>query len=313
MLEKLNIDDEAKGEADYEGPITDAYIEYCRGDVRATWRIFVELRTLYRKHGRTREIDRIYSEASLGKAYLEDFGIKPFLQQNPGFDRRMIGPFMESLYGGRSEVRIRHELREAMQADFRSQYSTVNALMRLQELLIAESVEAIEGGPAGEAAQFLRGVTLADLQRKETWPKLRGVALIRPANDILPVRTVYHANNAQDTADPTLRAQQIGVNVVESGPPTWWSFADVLASKIETGRCPEILRTITLEPHGVQSGLKPIKFFGDPNYEIDLDARRPFPARHRHASRGRRRGYGARFEIARQRDILWGADRIHCG
>ncbi len=105
-----------------------------------------------------------------------------------------------------------------------------------------------------EAAQFLRSVTLADLQRKETWPNLRGVALIRPAHDILPVRTVYHANNAQDTADPTLRAQQIGVNVVVSGPPTWWSFADVLASKIETGRCPEILRTITLEPHGVQRG-----------------------------------------------------------
>ena len=59
MLAKLKIGDEAKGEADHEGPITDAYIEYCRGDVRATWRIFAELRTLYRKHGRTRDIDRI--------------------------------------------------------------------------------------------------------------------------------------------------------------------------------------------------------------------------------------------------------------
>ena len=118
--------------------------------------------------------------------------------------------------------------------------------------------------------QFLRGVTLADLQRKETWPKLRGVALIRPANDILPVRTVYHANNAQDTADPTLRAQQIGVNIVVSGPPTWYAFADVVASKILTGRCPDILSTITLVPHGVQRGLKPIRFFGNRDYEIDL-------------------------------------------
>ena len=118
MLKKLKIGDETKGEADYEGPITPEYIEYCRADVRATWRIFVELRALYRKHGRTREIDRIYSEASLGKAYLTDFGIKPFLQQNPGFDRRMIGPFMEALYGGRSEVRIRHELRETIAGRF---------------------------------------------------------------------------------------------------------------------------------------------------------------------------------------------------
>jgi hypothetical protein len=271
LLKKLRITNAVKSEADYDGPITPEYIEYCRGDVFATWRIFQDLRALYRKHGRTRSIDRIYSEASLGKAYLTDFGIKPFLEQNPDFDRRMIGPFMEALYGGRSEVRVRLELRETMQADFRSQYSTINALMGLQNLLIAERVEAIEGGPAGEAAQFLRGLTLADLQRKETWAKLRGVALVRPAGDILPVRTVFHANDAQDTEDPTLRAQQIGVNFVMSGPPTWYSFADVVASKILNGdRCPEILRTITLEPHGAQSGLKPIKFFGDPNYEIDL-------------------------------------------
>jgi hypothetical protein len=209
LLKKLKITDAKKSEVDYDGPITSEYIEYCRGDVFATWRIFQELRALYRKHGRTRDIDQIYSEASLGKTYLTDFGIKPFLEQNPGFDRRMIGPFMETLYGGRSGVRIRLDLRETMVADFRSQYSTVNALMRLQDLLIAEHVEAIEGGPAGEAAQFLRDVTLADLQRKETWPNLRGVALIRPAGDILPVRTVYHANDAQDTADPRLRAQQM--------------------------------------------------------------------------------------------------------
>ena len=270
MLRSLKIDDETKGEADYDGPITPEYVEYCRSDVRATWRIFTELRALYLKHGRTREIDRIYSEASLGKSYLKDFGVTPFLKQNPGFDRKKIGPFMEALYGGRSEVRIRHEVLETLQADFKSEYPTINSLMRLQALDIAERVGIVEGGPAGEAAQFLRGVTLADLQQKDTWPKLRGVALTRPDNDILPVRTVYHANSAQDCAAPTLRAQQIGVNAVVSGPPTWYAFADIVASKILTGTCPQVLRTIVLEPHGVQGGLKPIDFFGDPAYTIDL-------------------------------------------
>jgi len=52
---------------------------------------------------------KIYSEASLGKAYLDDFGIKSFNKQNPAFDQKAIGAFMESYYGGRSEVRIRHE------------------------------------------------------------------------------------------------------------------------------------------------------------------------------------------------------------
>ena len=156
-------------------------------------------------------------------------------------------------------------------------------------------------------------MTLADLQRKETWPKLRGVALIRPAHDILPVRTVYHANDAQDTAEPTLRAQQIGVNVIKSGPPTWWSFADVVASKIETGRCPEILRTIMLVPHGVQSGLKPIEFFSDPNYEIDLTRDDLFQRviDMRAVVGDAAMSLGA--ETARQCDILWGADRVHCG
>ena len=51
--------------------------------MQATWRIFQELRTLYVKHGGSRPIDRIYSEASLGKAHLYDFGITPFMKQNP--------------------------------------------------------------------------------------------------------------------------------------------------------------------------------------------------------------------------------------
>ena len=72
--------------------------------MRATWRIFQELRTLYIKHGITRPFDRIYSEASIGKAYLHDFGITPFRKHNSGFDRHDIGPFMETLYGGRSSV-----------------------------------------------------------------------------------------------------------------------------------------------------------------------------------------------------------------
>jgi hypothetical protein len=107
--------------------------------------------------------------------------------------------------------------------------------------------------------------------KSDTWPKLRGVALIKPENDILPVRTVYHANDKQDSAAPTLRAQQIGVNVVVSGPPTSYAFAHIIASKILTGKCPQILQTIALEPHGVQGGLKPIEFFGDRAYTIDLE------------------------------------------
>jgi hypothetical protein len=269
LLKKLKIKDVDKSEADYNGLITPEYIGYCRTDVQATWRIFQELRTLYVKHGITRPFDRIYSEASVGKSYLYDFGIAPFMKQNAGFDRHDIGPFMEALYGGRSGVRIRHKIRETIQADFKSQYSAINILMKLQDLLIAERVEAIRGDRNGEAARFLRGVTLADMQQKDTWLRLRGVALIKPRGDILPVRTVFNDDEPDDDGD-TARAQQIGLNVVTSGPPTWYSFADIIASKLLTGKCPEIMKTIELVPHGKQTGLKPIAFFGDPNYTVGL-------------------------------------------
>jgi hypothetical protein len=265
---------DAKGSADYEGSITPEYIGYCRRDVSLTWQVFTGLRGLYLKHGfnalnnkgvLSRPIDKIYSEASVGKGYFEQLGMRSFREQNPDFDHKNVtSAFMAAMYGGRSEVRWRLDLRRGMQGDFKSQYPTANALMRLQDLNIAKKIKVVcdETG-LGAGAQFLRYVCLADMRLKETWPKLRGVALIDPAGCILPVRTVYHA-------DDDAKAQQIGVNEVASGMPCWYTFADVIASKLLTGRTPNILKTITLEPVGVQNGLKPHSFFGDPEYTIDL-------------------------------------------
>jgi hypothetical protein len=267
MGEKLGIKDADKGKVDLDGPIDAAMIDYCRADVQRTWRIFGELRRLYVQHGVKTDIDRIYSEASLGKAYLSDFGITPFLQKNPEFPRHAIGAFMEAMFGGRSEVRIRHQIREGMVADFKSEYPTDNTLMRLQRLNIAGRVQAIEADANGEAATFLRNVTLHDLRNKATWPKLCGVALIEADNDVLPVRTIYQPDAE---GGEYVGAQQVGVNIVLSGPPTWRTFPDVIASKLLTGKCPRILKTIELEPIGIQSDLKTLNFFGDPDYPIDL-------------------------------------------
>jgi hypothetical protein len=48
-----------------------------------------------------------------------------------------VGIAVEGYYGGRSEARIRHLIMECMHADFRSQYQSANALMKLQDLLLA--------------------------------------------------------------------------------------------------------------------------------------------------------------------------------
>ena len=278
MANRLGISDvEGKGEPDLGGPIDEALIQYCRTDVQRTWRIFEELRRLYRQHGVSRPIDRIYSPASVGKSYWEDLGVTPFLKQNPDFPRRLIGPFMEASYGGRSEVHIRLDIIEVLAADCKSQYPLVNVLMKLQELNIAERIDTVEDGPLGDAAQFLRNVTLEDMRQKETWPKLRGVGLVRPDGDILPLRTIYYPTPDQgphlaehDEYALTARAQQVGLNYIVSGPPTWYAFGHIIASKLLTGKCPDILQTIELIPVGVQSGLKTLNFFGDPEYAIDL-------------------------------------------
>jgi hypothetical protein len=45
---------------------------------------------------------RVYSEASLGKAYLREMGIAPWRQVQPYFDPEIIGAIMSSYFGGRA-------------------------------------------------------------------------------------------------------------------------------------------------------------------------------------------------------------------
>jgi hypothetical protein len=75
-------------------------------------------------------------------------------------------------------------------------------------------------------------------------------------------------NDPEDKDAP--RAVNIGVNLAKSGPPVFYTFADIVASKLRTCKCPEILETIELVPEGQQAGLKSFKFFGDDRYVIDL-------------------------------------------
>jgi hypothetical protein len=104
----------------------------------------------------------------------------------------VLGCFMESYYGGQSDVRIRHKIVEVIHCDFKSQYPTVNVLMALQSLLIARRIGIRRNDP--KARRFLETVGLEGLQQKETWRRLRGVALIVPDDDILPFRAQYGTN-----------------------------------------------------------------------------------------------------------------------
>ena len=90
IAEALGIKDISKGKADYDGPITEEYIDYCRNDVELTWQAYIKLRQLYNKHAFSTPIERIFSEASVGKAYLDDLGVQPFLEKNKDFRSQVL-------------------------------------------------------------------------------------------------------------------------------------------------------------------------------------------------------------------------------
>jgi hypothetical protein len=275
---ELDIKETKQSVEDYNRPIDNDYILYCRADVETTWQTYIKLRELYNKHGFTttkengaplRPIWAIASEASVGKAYLEQLGIKSFRQNHLMEEHgKYSARFMAGMYGGRTEVNCRLEIRRGMQADFKSQYTTIKALFNLRELDMAKKVRFIEGDGSlkDKAANFLRSITLEQLQKPETWPMLRGAALINPAGCILPVRTEYEHNLVNGE---TVGAKQIGVNEIVSGPRTWYLFPHIVASIIINGHIPEIFETVTIEALGEQHGLKEHPFFGDDQYMID--------------------------------------------
>ena len=88
-------------------PVSIRYLSYNRKDVRDTWSLYIALRDFYAMHGVSRQIWSIFSEASLGKAYLSDLGFEPFQDRHPKFPKDVIAIAMEAYYGGRTEVMIR--------------------------------------------------------------------------------------------------------------------------------------------------------------------------------------------------------------
>ncbi len=246
--------------------LTAEYLDYARQDVAATWALYQAERDLYRRHGVSKPLWSIYSEASLGKAYFEEMGVPRFRQQHPNFPPEVLGYGMVAYYGGRSEVRIRLQPTEVIYTDFKSQYPTVNALMRLQDLLLAERIEVRQGVEvAAEVRAWLALVAANgpdELHSSEAWQRLRCLVKVRPAGDLLPVRARFAPHGGETN---------IAVTYL-TGLPVWYTLADIVASTLLTGRAPEVLEALELVPVG-RVETRPLDLFGNPRYRIDLNER----------------------------------------
>jgi hypothetical protein len=239
-----------KVEAPPHGVITPAYIAYARRDVEATLELFTKAAVEYVRHPIDRQMTKVFSPASIGKAYLRAMGIRPVLERQPTFPRDALGIGMLAYFGGRAEARIRRLPVPVRYLDFRSMYPTVNALMGLWDLLTAERIEVVDA--TKDVRTLLVGLTPQRVLDPAFWRSVVGFVQLHPAGDVLPVRAPYDASPGF----------QIGVNHLTSREPLWVSIPDIIQAALLATAVPDIIRAVRLVPVGRQDGLKPVRLRG---------------------------------------------------
>jgi DNA polymerase family B len=237
--------------------LTSEYVSYLLQDVQVTWECYQSLRDRYALHAlEETPLGKVLSEASLGKAYLKQMGIRPFREVQSDFPPHLTGVIMSTYFGGRAEVRWRREIRQVLYCDFLSMYPTVCTLMGLWRFVIAQGMEWSDGTEKIRA--LINSISLADLNRPEFWPLLTTLVRVSPNADIFPVRAKYDG-----------KSQTIGLNYLTSDSPVWFTLADVIAAKLLGGKSPEILEAIIFSPKDLQPGLRTISIAGNSNYCVD--------------------------------------------
>jgi hypothetical protein len=238
------------------GKVNREEIEYCRQDVRATVGLLNAAKKEYDLHPVALDPEGMYSPASVAKAYLEQLNIvhpsKKVKDALPSY-----GVCMESYFGGRAECRIRKWEVPVCPVDFMSQYPTVNELLDNWSLITARNVVFTDA--TKRVRQLLSKITIERCFDRALWPQFKFFALVRPDNDILPVRTLYNGTT-----------QNIGINHLTSKEPLWFAGPDIVASLLLTGKIPYIQKAICVEPHGRQRGLGSTSLRG----MVDVDAKK---------------------------------------
>jgi hypothetical protein len=258
-----------KDEAGHGGPLTPEYLDYLVIDILASAELFNLQIARYAEHGLSTPVAAIVSEASIGKAYLKDFGIpdnigeRRFFVANggPADLRKVYRAAAEMYQGARSEVPERLVCRDVSYRDFKSQYTTVNALMGLQSLLTARAFRVETGPEAIARAREIVGLAShAWLQRSENWRRLRIMVQVELAGCELSLRW----DMGSDKRYSVIHVDEASTAV------RWISIADAIASKLFTrGREPRILDAIEVIPMG-RVDTRELKLFGRNDALIDL-------------------------------------------
>lgn len=258
LAKALGVEAQKHQTEEHGQTLTADYIAYAVQDTQATWECYGKLQELYQLHGlKQSQAHNIHSEASLGKAYLQEMGVQPWRPMQADFPPAMLGIIMSTYYGGRSEVHIRKTAVQILYCDFMSMYPTVCTLMGLWRFVTAENMTWQDS--TEKTRKMLENINLAEIQNPEIWANLCTLVQVKPEKDIFPVRAKYNGE-AQYT---------IGANYLTNPTPQWFTLADCIASKMLTGRAPQVLQAITFMHGQQQQNLKPIRIAGNAAYTVD--------------------------------------------
>ena len=233
------------------GKITPEYIRYCIADVKATHSLYQKVKEEFDSYDLEIPITRAYTPASIGKEFLKKIGVDSFEKKNESFPKEITGYLMNSYFGGRTECKVRREPKKVDLLDFYSMYPTVCTLQELWKFVIADRIDC-DDDCVEEITKFVDEFKLEDIQDKEKWRKLPAIVQIKPDGDVLPLRARYGTGHAWN----------IGITEVTSKHSLWYSLADVIASKLYTGKTPKILKAIRFTPAKPQEKLQEITIHG---------------------------------------------------
>lgn len=253
---------EELGSSDEQGRITPERIDRRRRNLRAVvslagrlLELFDRLHPVSRGAGGRLSETRLYSPGGIARAYLATAGFSP-----PTVPPDRLGACAAAFYGGWAEVGLRGRA-PVVHVDFRRQYQTVFLLQRLQDHLAAERLTFVEDTEA--IRNFVESVTLDDLCRSETWPRLAALCWIEPAGEILPVRASFAERGGADRFTLAMPERH------GDGPVVVY-LADVVLAKLLSGRAPAIIRGERIVPEERRK-LRKARLVGGASFDPERD------------------------------------------
>ena len=267
-----------EGKIDHEptGRVTKKELAYGRRDAERTVALLNAMKREYDGFPIDLPPERAMSAASITKAFLDKMEVE---QPSRKFDLpdQILGKCMQAYYGGRSEIRIRHEEVPIVVCDTTSEYPSVAGLLQLWSVLTAATVEVEDC--TEEARRILDGVTTETILNPSLWPRLAFFASVKPSGDLLPVRAMY-----SETGETN-----IGLNPLTAREPIWYAGPDLAASRLASEVPLQIVEAFRIAPKGVQEGMKAtaigtrtINPVADDFFRAVIEDRKNLPKSHPH-------------------------------